>query len=308
MGKKLFSVVVPLYNEEDVIDESYRRLKKSLDSIEYVDHEIIFVNDGSRDKTVELVKEICDKDKKVKLISFSRNFGQQMAVTAGLDFAKGDYIGFIDADLQDPPEMLAEMLNKIANEGYNVAYGTRPKRKGETFFKKFTSMAFYRVMNMMSEVEVPVDTGDFRVIDKSVADVVRSMREKDRFMRGLVSWAGFKQIGMEFHRDERFAGETKYSIKKLTQLSLDAIISFSSTPLKLSQFIGFIGFLIGLAFAITGVIFKTFSIPIDFNGLILLFIGSFNLICLGIIGEYVGRIYNEVKGRPLYVIKEIINF
>jgi len=306
--KKLFSLVVPLYNEEDVLNESYKRIKATLENMHGYDYEIIMINDGSRDNTLKLAKNICVLDRKVKLLSFSRNFGHQVAITAGLDFAKGDFIGFIDADLQDPPELLGEMVRLLDFDGNDVVYGTRTKRDGETFFKKITSKVYYRVLNFFSDIDIPLDTGDFRVITKQVADVLRGMKEKDRFIRGLVSWVGFKQTSVLFERDKRFAGETKYSLKKMIELSLNGIYSFSSNPLKLAQILGFCLFCIGIVTSLIGVIFKALSIQNNSSGLLVLFLGSFNLLCLGIIGEYVGRIYNEVKGRPLYIIKEFINF
>ncbi|MBE5822413.1 MAG: glycosyltransferase family 2 protein [Clostridiales bacterium] len=304
---KKISVVIPCYNEEDVIEVTYQRMNSVMKDMTEYEYELIFVNDGSKDKTLEKLMNICKSDSNSKIINFARNFGHQIAITAGLDFATGDYIAFIDADLQDPPELIKEMVTKL-EEGYNVAYGKRKKRKGETIFKKATAKAFYRVLRNLSDVDIPVDTGDFRVIDRKVADVLRNLKEKDRFIRGLVSWSGFKQIAVEFDRDERKAGETKYTLKKMVKLSLDGILSFSSKPLLFSVEFGIISCFISFVFLILGLIFKFMLVPDILIIFTILLMGGLNLMCLGIIGEYIGRIYNEAKARPLYTIDELINF
>lgn len=305
-----YSVVVPMYNEELVVSETYKRLKKVMDKINEP-YEIVFVNDGSRDKTSEIVNEICKKDKNIKLIEFSRNFGHQIAITAGMDYAEGDAIVVIDADLQDPPEVIPEMIKKW-KEGYDVVYGKRIKRKGDTFFKKFTAAVFYRLLNKMTDVNIPVDTGDFRLIDRKVCEALKQINERNRYIRGIISWLGFKQIGVEFVRDERFAGETKYPLKKMLKFAFDAITSFSYKPLKLASYVGMLVSCASFIYLIVVFIQKLcigvpvpgwasiVAISLFFNGIILLM--------LGIIGEYIGRIYDEAKGRPLYVVKDIVNF
>lgn len=309
MSEYLHSVVVPMYNEELVIEETYKRLKKVMDTIDD-DYEIVFVNDGSRDKTVEKLSSICDIDSKVKLIDFSRNFGHQVAITAGMDFAEGDTIVVIDGDLQDPPELIPEMIAKW-KDGYEVVYGKRLKRKGETFFKKFTAKMFYRFLNNMTDVDIPVDTGDFRLIDRKVCEALKQVNERNRYIRGLVSWLGFKQTSVEFTREERFAGETKYPLRKMLKFATDAIVSFSFKPLRLASYTGvflsFFSFLYLIIVlyqkfftkrAITGWA-STMAVSLFFNGIVLLM--------LGIIGEYIGRIYDEAKGRPLYLVRNTKN-
>lgn len=307
--KVIVSVVVPVYNEEGVVEESYKRLKKVMDSIDE-SYEIIFVNDGSRDKTVEILRNICEKDSTIKLIDFSRNFGHQIAITAGMDYTEGDAIVVIDADLQDPPEVIPQMLEKW-KEGFDVVYGKRIKRKGDTFFKKITAKMFYRFLRTMTEVDIPVDTGDFRLIDRKVCNALKQVNERNRYIRGIISWLGFKQTGVEFVREKRFAGETKYPLKKMIKFAVDAITSFSYKPLKIATYIGgFISFLsfAYLIFVLCQRLFtastqpgwaSTIAVNLFFNGIV--------LVILGVIGEYVGRIYDEVKGRPLYVIREVKN-
>ncbi len=300
------SIVVPCYNEQEVILETYNRLNEIANKFE--SYELIFVNDGSKDNTLGILKEIAGGNNNVKIVNFARNFGHQIAISAGLDFATGNYISFIDADLQDPPELIPQMIQLMKKESCNVVYGTRSKRKGETIFKKLTAKIYYRVLKGFSDIEIPVDTGDFRVIDKKVGDVLRSLTEKDRFVRGLVSWSGFKQMAIEFERQERFAGETKYTLKKMIKLSLDGILSFSTKPLNLSSNIGVIMGILSVAILILSIIFKLCNIPNIAILLAILIMGSINLVCLGILGEYIGRIYNEVKGRPLYIVNDLINF
>ena len=228
MEKIVCSVVVPVYNEEEVINVTYKRLKDVMDGLD-ITYEIIFVNDGSRDRTRELAMEICKNDKNIKFIDFSRNFGHQTAITAGMDYASGDAVVVIDADLQDPPEVIPEMLEKW-REGYDVVYGQRVKRQGETFFKKVTAKIFYRTLNRLTDVEIPVDTGDFRLIDRKVCDALKKVDEKNRYIRGIISWLGFKSIAVPFVREKRFAGTTKYPLKKMLKFASDAIISFLTSP------------------------------------------------------------------------------
>lgn len=301
-----YSVVVPVFNEELVVEESYKRLKAVMDTTGEA-YELIFVNDGSRDKTEELVSGLCDRDSHVKMISFSRNFGHQTAITAGMDASSGQAIVVIDADLQDPPEVILEMIEKW-KEGFDVVYGQRISREGETVFKKLTAKAFYRLLKSLTSVDIPVDTGDFRLIDRKVCDVLSSLTEKNRYVRGLVSWVGFRQTAVRFHRKERFAGETKYPLKKMLKFALDGITTFSYKPLKLSTYVGFLVSLLSFIYLLVVIGLKLFtdqtvagwasalSVSLIFNGVILMM--------LGIIGEYIGRIYDETKNRPLYVIRE----
>ncbi len=311
MGQIVCSVVVPVYNEEEVIQETYKRLKHVMDGLQE-SYEIIFVNDGSRDKTRDLAAAICAQDSCVKLIDFSRNFGHQTAITAGMDCSAGQAVVVIDADLQDPPEVIPQMLAKW-REGYDVVYGQRIKREGETFFKKFTAKLFYRALRSMTEVDIPVDTGDFRLIDRKVCDALKQVSERNRYIRGIISWLGFKSTPVEFVREKRFAGTTKYPLKKMVKFASDAIMSFSYKPLKLATYFGF--FVSGASFIylILTVILKLCGVVETVAGwasivAIMLFFNGIILLILGIIGEYIGRIYDEAKGRPLYVIQEVVNF
>ncbi len=305
-----YSVVVPVYNEEEVARESYKRLKNVMDSTGEA-YELIFVNDGSRDKTEEIITEICSEDPNVRLINFSRNFGHQTAITAGMDNSSGQAIVVIDADLQDPPEVILQMIERW-KEGYDVVYGRRAKRKGETVFKKLTAKMFYRFLRSMTSVDIPVDTGDFRLIDRKVCDVMSSLTEKNRYVRGLVSWVGFRQTAVTYVREERFAGETKYPLKKMLKFAMDAITTFSYKPLKLSIYIGFMVAFASFLYLLIVLYLRLFTdaavagwastlaVSLIFNGV--------TLMMLGIIGEYIGRIYDEVKNRPLYIIREKIGF
>lgn len=304
--KIIYSIIVPLYNEELVIRETYRRLKKVMNSTKE-SYEIIFVNDGSKDKTVEMVKEICSIDVSIKLLSFSRNFGHQVAITAGMEHSSGQAIIVIDADLQDPPEVMLKMIEKW-KEGYDVVYGKRIKRNGETFFKKFTAKMFYKILRNMSDVDIPTDAGDFRLIDRKVCEVLKSLPEHNRYVRGLVSWIGFKQTGVEFVREERFAGETKYPLKKMLKLAFDGITAFSYKPLKIATFLGSIAAISGFVYLLVLLLEKLFT-SITISGwavaiAAMLFLSGLILVMLGIIGEYIGRIYDEAKGRPIYIIGE----
>jgi dolichol-phosphate mannosyltransferase len=309
-NKVVCSVVVPAYNEEEVISVTYDRLKKVMDS-SGVFYELIFVNDGSKDKTIDILREICDKDANVKLLDFSRNFGHQIAITAGMDYAEGDAVVVIDADLQDPPEVILEMLDKW-RQGYEVVYGKRLKREGDTFFKKLTARVFYRTLNRLTDVDIPVDTGDFWLIDRKVCDALKKVNEKNRYMRGIISWLGFKSIPVEFVRHERYAGETKYPLKKMLKFATDAIMSFSYRPLKLASFIGAIISIFAFIYLIYVIVMKLFTtatLEVGWSSLvaIVLFFNGIILLMLGIIGEYIGRIYDEAKGRPLYLVREALN-
>ena len=304
-----YSVIIPMYNEQEVIKESYRRLDGVMRPLGE-EYELIFVNDGSRDKTMEIMLEIANNDKHVKIVDFARNFGHQTAVTAGMKYSSGDAVVIIDADLQDPPELIPGMLEKW-KEGYEVVYGKRLKREGETKFKLFTAKAFYKVINSLSGNMIPMDTGDFRLIDRAVVDAMNAMPEHNRFLRGMGSWVGFRQYAYEYKRDERWAGTTKHPLKKMIKLAKDGIISFSSKPLEMLGFLGcaisglcFLWLLVLIILAICGVFFMQWQLIVSFMGI---FAGII-LIGMGILGEYIGRIYDEAKGRPLYTVLRTINF
>ena len=308
---KKISVVVPMYYEEEVAKECYTRLKNVLEKIENYNYEIIFINDGSKDKTLEILKEIAEENKNVKIISFSRNFGHQCAVTAGLRYVTGDAIVIIDADLQDPPELIPEMI-KLWEDGNDVIYGKRKSREGESRFKLLTASMFYKTLNALSDVEIPKDTGDFRLVDRKVVEVINSLPEHNKFLRGLFSWVGFKQKAYEYERKERYAGKTKYPLKKMLKLAQDGIFSFSIKPLKIVGAMGILSVIISIMLFVYAVL----SYAFDWNNLVpgwtslmvtMTFIGGMILISLWMIGEYIGRIYDETKRRPEYIIDETIN-
>ena len=307
----VLSVVVPLFNEELVIHEMHRRLTRALRNC--VDsYEVVLVNDGSCDRTVELATEICRRDPTVRLINLSRNFGHQIAITAGMDRCRGQCVVIIDADLQDPPEVIPQMLEKW-KQGCHVVYGVRAHRKGDTWFKKTTAKIFYRLLRRVTAVPIPVDTGDFRLIDRRVLQELGKMREQARFVRGMVSWVGFEQGEVVFERDQRFAGETKYPFRKMLKFAIDGVLSFSYVPLKIASAFGFLCAAVSFAFMLYGLIQKSFYPETVVPGWAstfsaILFVGGVQLICLGILGEYIGRIYEEVKKRPLYVIESEMKF
>lgn len=300
----MISVVIPVYNEEEVLPELCRRLTPVLAGFDEP-YEVIFINDGSRDQSLEVMKELHAKDTHIKFIDFSRNFGQQIAVTAGLDYASGDAVIIMDADLQDPPEVLSKMIEKW-QEGYDVVYAVREKRKGETFFKRFTSKWFYRIIRRLTNIDIPIDTGDFRLMSRRALDSLNRMREDNRFIRGMVSWIGFRQIGVLFERDARFAGETKYPFKKMLKIALDGIFSFSKIGLEISSYLGFLvstfSFLYIIFIVVAFSLGKTVPGYASIMAAILFFSGV-QLITIGMLGEYIGRIYDEVKDRPLYIVQ-----
>ena len=302
---KKISIVVPMYYEEDMVDKCYQELKKVLLKLNNYTHEIVFVNDGSQDKTLPLLEKIAKKDKQVKIISFSRNFGHQAAVSAGLKYVTGDAIVIIDADLQDPPKVIPQML-KLWEKGYEVVYGKRKLRKGESFFKLFTAKMFYKILNHLSSVDIPKDTGDFRLIDKKVANVINSLPEHNKFLRGLYSFIGFKQIELLYERDKRLAGETKYTLKKMLKLSSDGIIGFSYKPLT---FIFIMSMFFLLASTLTCVLI--FVLPKHYLLFLMISIICFStnviLLAIWLLSIYLSRIYDEVRNRPNYIIDKTIN-
>lgn len=307
----LLSMVIPCYNEEEVIGETIKRLRIFCAELVDLDVELIFVDDGSRDRTRGLLKSYAAEDSRIRLIAFARNFGHQIAVTAGIDAACGDAVVLIDADLQDPPEVVHEMIAKW-REGYDVVYGTRTERPGESAFKLATARSFYRILNRLSDVPIPLDTGDFRLMSRNVVDTLRAMPERDRFVRGMVSWVGFKQIALPYKRAERFAGESKYPLRKMIRFATDGILSFSTKPLQMSVALGMLAAslaLIGIFYALGLRIFTNIWVE-GWTALMIaiLFLGGVQLICVGILGEYIGRIYNEIKNRPLYVVQEYLGF
>jgi len=302
-----YSIIIPVFNEEQVIEHTYERLKIVMDSMAEP-YELLFINDGSRDKTVDILKHLGEADDHIKIIDFSRNFGHQIAITAGMDYAKGDAVIIIDADLQDPPELILEMIEKWKS-GYDVVYAKRTARKGETFFKKQTAALFYRTLRAMTDIEIPIDTGDFRLIDRKVCEQMQNVHERNRFVRGLVSWVGFKQTAVEYERDERYAGETKYPLKRMLKLSIDGITSFSYKPLKIANYLGAALSIIGFIYMLVVLYQKLFTTTTitGWSSIIViqLFFSGIILMMLGVIGEYIGRIYDEAKNRPLYIVQDV---
>lgn len=292
---KTLDIIIPVFNEESCINETIKRLENVRENLNSeLDVNFVFVNDGSKDETANIIATYGQNNKYVKLINFSRNFGHQIAVTAGLDNTNADYVAIIDADLQDPPELIIDMYNKT-KDGYDIVYGKRLKRENETAFKKFTAFAFYRVLNYMCDIDIPKDTGDFRLITKPVVDTLKNMPEHHRFIRGMVPWTGFKSTPIMFNRDERFAGETKYPLSKMLKLASNAIFSFSTKPLKVFYVIGIL--LLFLAILNISNVYLTS----------LFLVGALQLFGMGLLGEYLGRIFDDVKDRPLYVVKNKIN-
>ena len=311
MENQKISVIIPMYNEELVIEECYKRLKENITKLKKYDYELIFINDGSKDKTLEKIKELAKQDTNLKIVSFSRNFGHQAAVTAGLKEVTGDAIVIIDADLQDPPESIPDMV-KLWEAGNEVIYGKRKSRKGESYFKLFTAKMFYKTLNALSDVEIPQDTGDFRLVDRKVVDTINKLPEHNKFLRGLFSWVGYKQVPYEYERQERFAGKTKYPLNKMLKLASDGIISFSTKPLKLVGALGIISIIISIAillYALISYAYKLNQLTAGWTSIMvaITFFAGVQLLSIWIISEYIGRIYEETKQRPQYIIKEKIN-
>lgn len=305
-----YSFVLPVYNEEETLPELRRRMTDLLDQMDGP-AEIILVDDGSKDLSYPMMLDIHAQDSRFKVVHFARNFGQQVALSAGMDLAQGEAIVLMDADLQDPPEVVLEMARKW-REGYDLVYGQRERREQETWFKKKTSAIFYRTLRYMTDVDVPLDTGDFRLIDRRAIDAFRAMRERSRYVRGMFGWIGFKQTGVKYVRPGRFAGETKYPVSKLIRLALDGIISFSNLPLRMVLQLGFVVSVISFCAGITAIFIKL-SGMYAISGwasltVFVSFIGGVQLTVLGVMGEYVGRIYEEVKHRPLYLVRNLHGF
>ncbi|MFZ9859295.1 MAG: glycosyltransferase family 2 protein [Roseiflexaceae bacterium] len=303
--KPIISVVAPVYDEEVLLPEFYRRVVSAIEQLG-VPFEIVLVNDGSHDRSGAIMDELHAQDPRVKVLHFSRNFGHQIAITAGTDHAQGQSVAVIDSDLQDPPEVIVDMYHKW-REGYQVIYGVRSEREGETAFKRATASMFYRLIRKITNINLPLDTGDFRLMDRRVVDAMKKMREHHRFMRGLSVWVGFKQTGVSYRRDARKAGVTKYPLRKMLRFALDAITSFSYLPLQLATYSGFVIAGLSVLAILVAIILRLSGNVIAGQATTLvsvLFLGGIQLIFLGIIGEYLGRIYDEVKRRPLYIVAE----
>jgi polyisoprenyl-phosphate glycosyltransferase len=306
-----YSLIIPIYNEEETILELYRRVSVLMDRLDGT-VELILINDGSRDKSLEMMRDLHQKDERVCYLSLARNFGHQVAVTAGLNFARGQVVVILDADLQDPPELIPDLIEQW-RQGYQVVYAQRTKRRKEGFVKRSTAYVFYRLLKSLADIDIPTDTGDFCLMDRQVVDMLNRMPERNRYIRGLRSWVGFRQTSVRFERDPRFAGEVKYTFRKSLSLAINSLVSFSRVPLRIASYLGLISALFSILMAclvlywrledpnspLTG--FATIAIAV-------FFIGSVQLICIGILGEYIGRIYEEVKGRPLYTLAEVSGF
>ena len=304
---KKISIIVPAYNEEEALPYLYERLTKLIDSIENYEFEVLFINDGSKDKTLEIIKELRKKDERFCYVNLSRNFGKEVAMMAGLDYAKGDSVIFIDADLQDPPELIPELI-KYWEDGYDDVYAKRKSRDGETFFKKFTSKMYYKVLQKMSRVEIQEDTGDFRLLDRRCVNALRKLRESQRCSKSMFSWIGYNKKEVLFDRDARIAGKTKWNYKKLVDLAIDGITSFTTSPLRLATYISIPTFIMLAVYALY-VLAKCFVVKEVVHAyqaiiLLILFFSGIQILLFGIVGEYLGRIFNETKNRPLYLVDE----
>jgi polyisoprenyl-phosphate glycosyltransferase len=303
-----YSLVIPVYNEESMIPELYRRVSAVMDGLDDT-AELIFINDGSRDRTLELLRELHEQDERVVYLGLARNFGHQIAVTAGLNYVRGKVIIVLDADLQDPPELIPEML-KLWQQGYQVVYAQRTKRVREGWFKRLCAYVFYRLLKQLASVDIPTDTGDFCLMDRQVVDLLNQMPERNRYIRGLRSWVGFNQTAIKFERDLRFAGEVKYTFTKSFALAVNGLVSFSSIPLRLSTYLGLFSAVAAIIMAILVLYWRVFTPNSTLTGfatiaIAIFFLGAVQLISIGILGEYIGRIYEEVKGRPLYTLAEV---
>ncbi len=303
--KKLVTILIPAYNEHEVIPLLYNRLLKLMGEQTKYDFELLFVNDGSKDNTLELIKSFREKDSRVNYVNLSRNYGKEIAMIAGFDYLKGDCLVIIDADLQDPPELIPEMLD-YWEQGYDDVYARRTSRKGESILKKLTSWGFYRTLQSMTNIEIQKDTGDFRLLDRRCVEAIKKMRESQRYTKGLYSWIGYKKKEILYDRDSRAAGKTKWNYRKLINLSIDGITSFTTSPLRWAAIAGILTSIAGFIYMLI-IIFKTIIFGVDVSGyasmmVVILFLGGIQLIFLGLIGEYLGRAFYEAKGRPLYFI------
>ncbi|WP_217902246.1 glycosyltransferase family 2 protein [Siphonobacter sp. BAB-5385] len=306
------SVIVPCFNEEEVIGETYRRLTQVVQSQGWR-YELVFINDGSRDKTLTLLKQLAVQDPRVRVLSFSRNFGHQPAVSAGIRYCSGTIAIIIDADLQDPPELFPAMVDLYQKEQANVVYAVRKERKGESFFKLWSARTFYRLINSLSEVPLPLDTGDFRLIDAKVIREFKKLQERNKYIRGLISWMGFKQVPIEYSREERFAGATKYPLSKMLKFAQTGLLYFSKKPLTVALSLGFISILVGLGLAVwvfaSSVLRPQSLVPGWASTVIMvIFFGGIQLLTIGVLGEYIGSIFDELKKRPEFIVSESINF
>lgn len=306
-----YSFVVPIYNEEETIAELYRRISWVMDQLEG-EVELILVNDGSGDRSLTLIRKLREGDKRVKYLSLARNFGHQIAVTAGLNFTQGRVVVILDADLQDPPELIPAMV-ELWQQGYDLVYAQRTRRRRESLFKRLNAYVFYRVLKQLADVDIPTDTGDFCLMDRKVVDALNAMPERNRYIRGLRAWVGFRQTVLPFEREARYAGEVKYTFRKSLSLAINGLVSFSKVPLRLATYTGLLAAAIALIMVILVLYWRLFQPNSPVTGFALIamaifFLGAVQLICIGILGEYVGRIYEEVKGRPMYTLAEVDGF
>lgn len=306
-----YSFIVPIYNEEENIEEMYRRISQVMDRMDG-EVELCLVNDGSRDRSLQMMRDLHQKDPRVVYLSLARNFGHQIAVTAGLNFVRGQVVVILDADLQDPPELIPDMVEKW-RQGYQIVYAQRIQRRKEGWFKRFTAYAFYRILKQLADVDIPTDTGDFCLLDRKVVDLLNSMPERNRYIRGLRAWVGFNQIAIKFERDPRFAGDVKYTFRKSLALAINGLVSFSKVPLRLSTYMGFFAALISLFMSVMVLYWRLIQPHSPLTGMAIIlmaifFLGAVQLVSIGILGEYIGRIYEEVKERPLYTLAEVAGF
>ncbi len=306
-----FSFLIPVYNEEETLPEMYRRIRPIMDRMEGP-VELVLINDGSRDRSLEIMRDLRAQDPRICYLSLARNFGHQVAVTAGLNFVRGQAVVILDADLQDPPELIPEMI-KLWKQGYHVVYGQRTQRRRESWFKRLTAYVFYRLLKRLADVDLPTDTGDFCLMDRQVIDTLNQMPERNRYIRGLRSWIGFRQTPIMFERDPRFAGEVKYTFTKSLALAINGLVSFSKVPLRISTYVGLFAAAIALLMVVLVLYWRLFEQDSSLTGyttiiIAVFFLGAVQLVSIGILGEYIGRIYEEVKGRPLYTVAEVAGF
>ncbi|MBD2692601.1 glycosyltransferase family 2 protein [Anabaena catenula] len=306
-----YSFLVPIYNEEETIYEMYRRISLVMDQMDS-SVELCLINDGSRDRSLQMMRELHQKDSRVVYLSLARNFGHQIAVTAGLNFVRGQIVVILDADLQDPPELIPEMV-ELWRQGYEIIYAQRTKRRQEGWFKRFTAYAFYRLLKNLADVDIPTDTGDFCLLDRKVVDILNAMPERNRYIRGLRSWVGFNQTAIRFERDPRFAGDVKYTFRKSFALAINGLVSFSKVPLRLSTYVGLLAAIVAIFMCLLVLYWRIFVPNSPLTGITIVliaffFLGAVQLISIGILGEYIGRIYEEVKQRPLYTLSEVAGF